>query len=199
MTENEVYQFYNEKIKVLYAEIEARNNTLPVELLFEIHAAFDHLKRYHVDGEPEQECAKEAFSHLKRGALDAFKLKLKYHNQEYNKLLGNRADLKIIDNGNFLPQLLNDKKGIVQKAQKARTCEGKKDIDEAFALWCEVSTLIDAFEEAYFNSTKVPWARRQGYFRFGITIVVSFIIGLASGYLAGKIDSIIEFIRSLFN
>ena len=41
---------------------------------------FDHLKRIHVDGESETLCAEKAFSHLKRGLLDAFKLKLMYHN-----------------------------------------------------------------------------------------------------------------------
>ena len=53
MTEREVYRFYNDTVKVIYSEIEARNNTLPVELLFEINSAFDHLKRIHVDNEPE--------------------------------------------------------------------------------------------------------------------------------------------------
>ena len=66
MTESDVYVFYNEKVKIIYSEIEARNNTLPVELLFEIHSAFDHLKRIHVDGEPEDRCAEKAFSHLKK-------------------------------------------------------------------------------------------------------------------------------------
>ena len=81
MTEKDIYNFYNDKVKILYSEIEARENTLPVELLFEIHSAFDHLKRFHIDGEPESLCVERAFSHLKRGLLDAFKLKLKYHNQ----------------------------------------------------------------------------------------------------------------------
>jgi tryptophanyl-tRNA synthetase len=87
MTEQDVYQFYTEKVKILYSEIEARNNTLPVELLFEIHSAFDHLKRFHIDNESEEKCAEKAFSHLKRGMLDAFKLKLKYHNADYEKLM----------------------------------------------------------------------------------------------------------------
>jgi len=66
MTEKDVYLFYNEKVKILYSEIEARSNTLPVELLFEIHSAFDHLKRIHVDNEPETSCAEKAFSYSSR-------------------------------------------------------------------------------------------------------------------------------------
>ena len=34
MKEKDVYQFYNDKVKILYSEIEARNNSLPIELLF---------------------------------------------------------------------------------------------------------------------------------------------------------------------
>jgi hypothetical protein len=198
MTENEVYQFYNKTVKVLYADIEATNNFLPIELLFEIHAAFDHLKRYHVDGESEEKCADKAFSHLKRGALDAFKLKLKYHNVSYEKLMGHKADLKIIDNGSFLPKLLNDRKHIIQKATEARLREGNPKTEDAFEAWVEAYDLINTFEKDYFDPTKTQWARRQGYFRFGITAAVSFVIGLASGYLAGKIDGVIEFIHSLF-
>ena len=122
MTEREVYLFYNNKIKILYSEIEARNNTLPVELLFEIHAVFDHLKRIHVDDEPESQCAEKAYSHLKRGALDAFKLKLKYFNDDYAKLLKTKTDLRFIDNGNFLPSMLNKKKAITDIAKEDPAC-----------------------------------------------------------------------------
>jgi len=80
---------------------------LPVELLFEIHSAFDHLKRIHVDNDPEAKCAEKAFSHLKRGLLDAFKLKLMYHNKDYEKLLKLKTDLRLIDNGKFFPLVLN--------------------------------------------------------------------------------------------
>ena len=69
MTEKEVYDFYNTRVKVAFSEIEARDNKLPGELLFEIHAAFDHLKRFHLDEESEQDAANKAYSHLKRGLL----------------------------------------------------------------------------------------------------------------------------------
>ena len=69
MTEKDVYCFYNEKVKLLYSEIEDRDNTLPVELLFEINSAFDYLKRIHVDNESEDKCAEKAFTHLKRECI----------------------------------------------------------------------------------------------------------------------------------
>ena len=110
MTEQDVYKFYNEKVKIIYSEIEARNNVLPIELLFEIHSAFDHLKRIHVDGESAEEQAGKAYSHLKRGCLDAFKLKLKFFNDDQKKVYDKKADLRIIDNGTFLTDFISERK-----------------------------------------------------------------------------------------
>ena len=180
MTEKDVYSFYNDKVKILYSEIEARENTLPVELLFEIHSAFDHLKRFHVDGESEDHCAEKAFSHLKRGLLDAFKLKLKYHNNDYEKLLKMKADLHLIDNGKFWPSLLSKRTTIVKLAKEARMNEGKRNLEEAFDKWYQVSHLIDQFESDYFESPNIQWARRLGFFhRFG-KIIIAFIVGVIS-------------------
>jgi hypothetical protein len=178
MTEKDVYLFYNEKVKVLYSEIEARNNSLPVELLFEIHSAFDHLKRKHIDNEPEESCAEKAFSHLKRGLLDAFKLKLKYHNKDYEKLLKLKTDLRFIDNGNFLPLLLNKRKELIDIAKEARLFEGKKDIDNAFEKWYEVSGLVDRFEKEFFDPSKIQWAKKMNFLRFTFTFAMGVITGV---------------------
>ena len=178
MTEKDVYLFYNDKVKILYSEIEARNNTLPVELLFEIHSAFDHLKRIHVDNESEDQCAEKAFSHLKRGLLDAFKLKLMHHNKEYEKLLKLKADLRLIDNGNFLPLLLSRRKAIIDLAKKARFFEGKSDIGSAFERWYEVSDLIDQFEKEFFDSSKIQWAKKISFLHFSLSLIVGIIAGI---------------------
>jgi len=195
MTEKEIYSFYNEKVKILYSEIEARENTLPVELLFEIHSAFDHLKRFHIDGEPESRCAEKAFSHLKRGLLDAFKLKLKYHNKDYEKLLKMKADLHLIDNGMFWPSLLSKRKTIVDVAKEARIFEGMKNPEDAFDKWYKVSDLIDQFESEYFESSKIQWARRLGFFNRFWKIFIGFVVGvLASAVVQYLFPSLFNFL-----
>ena len=83
----DIFIFYQEYIKPIYAEIEAKRNQIPVELLFETYASFDHLKRFYLDDESEEESSRKALSHLKRGVLDAFKLKLKYFNEDIEKFL----------------------------------------------------------------------------------------------------------------
>ena len=183
MTEKEVYQFYNDKVKIIYSEVEARNNTLPVELLFEIHSAFDHLKRLHVDGEDENLSAQKAYSHLKRGVLDAFKLKLKYFNDDYSKLINKKADLRIIDSGTYLTDLLKDRKRIVDAAKSARLNEAKQDIDEAFENWCITSEQINEFEQKYFDSEKIKWAERQSFFHFNANFWLGVVSGIVSSIL----------------
>lgn len=47
MTVQEIFQFYADEVKPALAKAQVSENALPVELLNEIHAAFDHLG--HVD------------------------------------------------------------------------------------------------------------------------------------------------------
>ena len=53
-------------IKPLYCEIEARDYSIPVELLFEIHAAFDHLRRFYVNGDDEITSSRRAIGHFNK-------------------------------------------------------------------------------------------------------------------------------------
>lgn len=191
MTEQEVYQFYNDTVKVIYSEVEAKNNTLPVELLFEINSAFDHLKRVHVDNELENVQAQKAYSHLKRGCLDAFKLKLKYFNVDVNRIYNKKADLRIIDNGHFLSDFIKEKTVIFRLAKNARLNEGKNDTEQALKDWCEVSVLIDSFEEKFFDSNKLHWAEKQSFFHFNANFWLGVLAGIISSIVVTVLFSII--------
>ncbi|OGI11429.1 MAG: hypothetical protein A2Y40_09565 [Candidatus Margulisbacteria bacterium GWF2_35_9] len=186
----ETFQFYNDLVKPLYCEIEAENNELPVELLFEIHAAFDHLKRFFLEEEKEDISCEKAISHLKRGALDTFKLKLKNYNTELQQLLKSNIDFEIIDSGNFYPELLSKRKEIVKKAKEARLLESNKDKDKAFDTWTEVSLLIDDFKDNYFDGNKIDWAKKKTKRIFRKEIIISFLIGLTTGIIILIIDKI---------
>jgi hypothetical protein len=191
LTEKEVYQFYNSIFKIAYSEIEAAGNNLPAELLFEIHAAFDHLKRFHIDGEDEAICCDKAFSHLKRAALDAYKLKLKYFHKNYDKVFGrNLGDLRLVDNGAFLPNALKVRRRIIETAQNARLAEGQKDIASAFSGWQEVSILIKEFEDGFFDSEKIQWARANSLRQSFIGGVIGFVVGIASSVIAGLLTDL---------
>ncbi len=150
MTEKDVYVFYNERVKVAYSEIEARGNALPIELLFEINSAFDHLKRYHVDGQSEEEAAQKAYAHLKRGVLDAYKIKLKYFNEEYQKMFSDDGNKYKSYNAEIIRDAIRERNRISELATKARLSEGSNNVSDAFDGWYAVSIQIDEFEKKYF-------------------------------------------------
>nr|WP_320010814.1 hypothetical protein [uncultured Desulfobulbus sp.] len=182
----DVFAFYVDYVKPLYCEIEATNNALPVELLFEIHAAFDHLRRIYVDNHPESQEAQKACAHLKRGALDAYKLKLKYFNRDVTKL--NRVDLTLIDNGRFYSEYQRDRLNIRQLGTQARLSEGQEGPDEAFQLWDQTSISINDFLEKYLKDNQsIDWAKKRTVYLWckttWISLVVGFVAGIASTYV----------------
>ena len=178
----DVFLFYQDYVKPLYCEIEARNNTLPVELLFEIHASFDHLKRFHAGEEADAISCSKAISHLKRGALDAFKLKLKYFHYDLGSLLESATDFSLIDNGKYLPSLLGDKAAIINLAKKARLSESNPDPANAFQIWSTASLKIDDFYATYLNDQKkIEWAKRKTFVWLTMDTWRGVAIGLATG------------------
>jgi len=184
----DVFIFYQEYVKPLYCEIEARNNTLPVELLFEIHSSFDHLKRFYVGEEEEEVSCNKAVSHLKRGTLDAFKLKLKYFHIDLESLQKNSIDFSLLDNGNFWPNLLTDKNIVIQLAKNARLSESNPDPTKAFEIWSEASLEIDNFYSKYLNQQdKIDWAKEKTFAWLNKDtwrgIFVGFLTGCLSSFL----------------
>lgn len=184
----DVYVFYQDYVKPLYCEIEARNNSLPVELLFEIHAAFDHLKRIYVEQEGQDICCNKAISHLKRGTLDAFKLKLKYFHEDLKLLQNDKIDFSLLDNGKFLPNLLADKDAIIKLGISARMSESNPEPDEAFESWSQASEAINDFYEKYLSEpSKFEWARRKTF----IWLNKDTWRGVAIGFLTGCLSSLL--------
>lgn len=181
----DVFLFYQDYVKPLYCEIEARNNTLPVELLFEIHASFDHLKRFYIGEEGEAISCSKAISHLKRGALDAFKLKLKYFHIDIKSLLEHNIDFSLLDNGKFLPSLLSDKAAIINLAKNARLSESNPDPTKAFEIWSEASLKMDEFYSTYLNDQgKFEWAKQKTFVWLNKDTWRGVAIGLATGLLS---------------
>lgn len=181
----DVFTFYTDKFKPLYSETEARDNIIPVEILFEIHASFDHLKRFYVDKEEELSCCRQARGHLKRAVLDMYKLKLKQFNSDFKSFQKNiqPSVLRIVDNGNFYPAMNQDRKEIIKIATEARKNESNKDKENAYANWSEVSVKINRFEENYFNCKGIDWAatvvKKMSFKKILANVVWTIIVGIS--------------------
>jgi hypothetical protein len=163
----ELFRFYHDYVKLLYSSVQVENH-LPVELLFELNAALDHVSRHWIYKESENETVRLAYSHLKRCCLDVFKLRVKTAIDQYNEL--RRIDLSIVDNGTFENRLRALIQKIKQGASEARRMEGrtKEEKDgsiQAFAAWEPVFADCVRLEKEFYYHSSIDWAKRRGFWR----------------------------------
>ncbi len=181
-TLEELSQFYHDVVKRLYSVVQAENS-LPAEILFEIHAAFDHVTRIHTFGEDQSLAITKAYSHLKRSCLDVYKIYLRDTLDMYEEL--RKIDTHVIDNGDFDYKLRHLVAEIRKKARHARRVEGDKrsDVDgriQAFELWQDVANECQVVRDEFYYHKSIAWAKRKAswatvkFFVFG---VVTSLIG----------------------
>ena len=181
----ELFRFYHEIVKPLYAAHQIENE-LSAEVLFEIHASLDHLSRIHTYNEPEPRAVEKAYSHLKRSCLDVFKLIAKRTIERYQRLL--HIDTSIIDNGEFDRNLHVLVAEIKTGATEARRFEGRFPQDDpnragAFDLWMPVFERCSRFDKEFWLHPKLDWARRKQISLSIKTFVLSVIASLVAGVL----------------
>jgi len=185
-----LFDFYYDYVKLLYAVVSA-DNVLPQEVLFEIHAALDHVSRIYTYGESEEKAVAKAYGHLKRSCLDIFKIEFKKLSEQYADLM--RVDISIVDNGDFEKNVRLEFAKIKQLAKEARQFEGKNSVGrskppEAFDKWYQVFDKGQKFEKDFLLSPKVDWARLKDktitrktfYLSVAASIVASLIVGAVS-------------------
>ncbi len=191
-TLEELFGFYNSYVKLLYSAVQA-DGTLPVEILYEINAAFDHVSRKWVYDEDEEAVVGKAYSHLKRSCLDIFKIKLRDTIDDYKKLC--EVDTSILDNGSFDGRMHKFVYELRKKASVARRVEGKCDPDEnsaieSFEYWQPVYEDCLEFEKAFFLHSGLPWAkkklRKYSLKALFLSVLVSFTLGLGFDILWEK-------------
>lgn len=127
-TFDELFSFYQDRVKLYYSAVQAENE-LPTEILFELNAAFDHISRYYIYRQSEEEVVQKAYSHLKRACLDVFKLTLRDTLDKAAEL--EKLDISLIDNGHYEKELKTLKHSIKLKALEARKMEGDPMTAEA--------------------------------------------------------------------
>lgn len=123
-----LYTFYNEVIRPLISEIEARKEVFPAPLFNEIRAFNDHVARCYLSGMTEvkvNEELKKAEGHINRITLDCFKyldvflyekVKRFEHSTRY-------IDISLLDNGEFYPSFCRLQKEAVKNVREAKKKE----------------------------------------------------------------------------
>ena len=183
-TFQELFKFYHEYVKLLYSSVQA-GGTLPLEVLFELNAALDHISRHWAYQESEAAAVDKAYSHLKRSCLDIFKLKVKDANDQFSEL--RLIDTSVLDNGEFDRSLIALHHKIKTGATDARRMEGESKNDDdssirAFDLWEPVYRDCIQMETKFYNHPNLLWAKKKVAAvkrkEFWIAVLSAFIAGL---------------------
>ncbi len=175
----ELYDFYHSFVKRLYSVVQAEN-TLPAEVLYEIHAAFDHVTRIETFNEQEDQAVRKAYSHFKRACLDVYKIYFRDSLEMFEEL--KKIDTSAIDNGDFDFKLRHLIDKIRKNATEARRLEGDKSQDTvekvlAFDRWQLVARDCQIFRNEFYLHKSISWAKKRNW-RKGIAI---FVYGAISG------------------
>lgn len=156
INENNIYEQYQNIILPYIIELEVRDGEYPIEILNEIRAVFTHLSRYKIQNEQNEVIS--AGRHIKRAILDCYKYlcisitdEISDFRTEYRKV-----DLKLADNGKFLPELdcleCHAKK-LFKKAKKSEIAKNDDDtqyqlFEDAYNAYCKASQFIQESHEA---------------------------------------------------
>ena len=179
---------YYDRYKPLYSRIQTFND-MPVELVFEVAAGWDHLSRHWRFEESESSCVDKAARHIKRAVFDAYKLLLKQTVDEYDEL--KRLDTGLIDNGDYDRRLRLLMSEIREDSVMARVSEGDtahaNGWNKAFSLWGAVYQKIERFHKDFYLNPNVDWASRKTEEFTGRRRREMFWIGVASGVTASAI------------
>lgn len=139
--EKHIYEQYENVIAYFIAELEVRDNEYPIEVFNEIRSTFTHLSRYKLNDSEGDLLSAER--HVKRAILDCFKYMCISFAEEVDKFREayKTVDLKVADNGKFLPQLdkLEDEARNAYIDAKRKEIEGLISEDEMYGK----------FEDAY--------------------------------------------------
>lgn len=151
--EKRIYERYQNDIAPFIAELEVRDTEYPIEIFNEIRSVFTHLSRYKLQNSEKDIASAE--SHIKRAMLDCFKYicvsiaeKVAQFRREYRSV-----DLKLADNGRFLPELNR----LEMEAKKAYICAKNAEIkkiptDDLYALYEKAYNCYSEMDQFLDNS-----------------------------------------------
>lgn len=188
-----LYNQYNTIIKPLMAEIEAREERMPLPIFNEIRAFNDHIARCYLEGTHSERINNEllkAERHITRITLDCFKcLNISLYKQieKFEKQTRN-IDLTVLNNGCFYPRYCELKRLAVNHIQNAKKQEGLNldsslnEFQIAYNTYREVEELIINHAES------VKWAR----VRFTSKRILSILLWILSVVISGLLSLLIS-------
>jgi len=194
-----IYRKYMHVICPYIVKYELMSNMFPDAILNEIRAVFTHLSKYYLSDDTlvKERNLQKAEGHIKRSILDCYKYICVAYEDKYTEFEKKyrRIDLSFVDNGEFLPQLLEARKNAIALMKDARESDfsidsdGDKNLNEdyekyekAFVAYSSVYSLVEG------SYRKLENIRKKAAFKDYLAIG-----GYAIGII-GAILSIVSFV-----
>ena len=190
--ELEIYRQYQDIIMTYIMELEVRDGEYPVEVLNELRSILTHLSRYKLQNRPDE--LESANRHIKRAILDCYKylcVSIAESIFKFRKRYA-KVDLKLAENGKFLPKLDELESDAQRAFEKAKISEIKNEsidikyslYEKAYNAYSEVDKFIEDSREAIlFASSHSKKTNRITIASCGITlfsIIVSVILAIVA-------------------
>jgi len=203
-----LYKTYNEVIKPLIAEIEARTEHFPTSLYNEIRAFTDHVARCHkedvTDADVDIQISK-AKGHIDRIVFDCYKFLNVYLFDvvvaKFDKRTKN-IDLSLIDNGRFYIKYRELRQSIIDTLKEAKSLETRTNKEASLDKYQLAHNIYDDLEQHIIaNDTNICWAK----VKYTSSKFLRFLGWIGSAIISGIISSSIipwsiwwDYIKSLF-
>lgn len=186
---SELYTSYNEVIKPLIADYEAREQKFPLPVFNEIRSLHDHIARCYRSSLTDDQITgeiKKAEGHLTRIILDCYKyldISLYEKISRFEKETSG-IDLTLINNGLFYPEYRRLNMLAISLIRKAKVNESQnKDTSfdyyqKGYNAYCSLEELIEN------NLQDIKWARIRVKARKIIIIILWIMAALLSGIVS---------------
>ena len=196
----DIYKTYIDIICPYSLHYENISNRFPIELLNEIRDILTHLSKYNLSDEAsiKERNLSKAEGHIKRSRLDCYKYICMAYEDEYSKFdkMYINTDLSFVDNGEFLPKLLearNNAKHLLFDARKTdlsvdsdnenNNNKAYEKYEKAFVAYSSVYNLINDSYKKFENLKRKAVTKNIISIAVGIIGLIIGIVGIIIGII----------------
>lgn len=189
-TEKEVFDFYQDTFKRIYADLVAVIGNKPTEIIFEIEACFSHLGVAKTSSIPQvqQDNIDKALGHLQRASLDSAKLLWLNLRSNADQIVKNKSVMKFVSNCSEgeLYKHYNNAESLAIKARRNEVASTGISPSSSIVEWYDAALALKSFLDnidydklSSFNRFKVIYNIRE--------YVIGFCMGLFVNWISPKL------------
>ena len=184
----DIYKNYIEIICPYIIQCELLDNEFPIEILNEIRAIFTHLSKYYIsdDISIKGKNLSKAESHIKRAILDCYKYLCYAYEDKYKEfeITYKKVDLSLIDNGEFLPKVIEGHKEALALMLDARksdlviNSDDETNVDDSYKKYESAFNKYSSVYEFINSSYKKLESLRKRFVLKDVFAIGGWIIGI---------------------